>query len=82
MLGKIVVIKSILLPKLTYLFQSFSVPKHILKNINTMLFTFLWDGKSAKTKRSLLINQLKNGGLNMIDIESFCNTLKIKLIPC
>jgi len=78
MFGKIVVIKSILLPKFTYLFQSFSVPKHILKKINTMFFTFLSDGKSVKNKRSLSINQLENGGLNMIDIESFCNTLKIK----
>ena len=80
MFGKIVVIKSILLPKFTYLFQSFSFPKHILKKINTICFTFLWDGKSETIKRSLLINQLENGVLIMIDIESFCNTLKIKWV--
>ena len=68
MFGKIVVIKSFLLPKFTYLFQSFSVSKHILNKINTMFFTFLWDGKSEKNKRSLSITQLENGGLNMIDI--------------
>ena len=76
--GKIVVIKSILLPKVTYLIQSCVVTKHVTKQINLMLFKFLGGGKNEKIKRSVLINNTEKGGINMTDFHSFCSMLKIK----
>ena len=51
------------------------VPKAVIKSINVMIFNFLWGGKN-KVKRSTVINNVKNGGLNMLDVESFFAALK------
>lgn len=51
MYGKIVVIKSILLPKFTYPFQSCVVPKYVINKINSIFFKFLWNGKSERNQK-------------------------------
>lgn len=78
--GKITVIKSILLPKFVFLFQSLVVPKHIIDTINKMFYEFLWSGKGEKVKRKTLIGDINAGGLKMIDLTSFIHSIKIKWI--
>jgi len=46
--GKLTIIKSLLLLKLSYLIQSIPTPKHELSTLNTMLFQFLWSNKREK----------------------------------
>ena len=53
MLGKIVVLKSMFLPRLTYLTQNIVTPKNITKRINSIMFNFLWSEKSEKLKEQL-----------------------------
>lgn len=76
--GKTVVIKSILLPKFIYLFQSSAVPANIISKLKSVFFKFLWGNKTEKIKRKILINTIEDGGINMVDVDSFCNMLKIK----
>ena len=78
--GKITVIKSILLPKFVYLFQSLTTPKHIIDTLNKILYEFLWSGKGEKIKRKTLIGDIQDGGLKMIDIPSFVKSIKLKWI--
>ena len=47
-----------------------------IKEVNKLLYSFLWNGKGDKIKRNIIINEYQNGGLRMIDIESFCKSLK------
>jgi len=47
-----------------------------LKEINSLFYDFLWNGKGDKIKREVMINNYAKGGLNMIDIESFNKGLK------
>ena len=42
-----------------------------------MFYKFIWYGKRDKIKRSMLMNDYKNGGLKMIDPKSFCIYLKV-----
>ena len=42
-----------------------------------MFYKFIWYGKRDKIKRSMLMNEYKNGGLKMIDPKSFCRYLKV-----
>ena len=44
------------------------------------MFQFLWDGKPDKIKRNLIIQDYSKGGLKMVEIYSYINSLKIKWI--
>ena len=80
-MGKITVIKSLALP--IYI-QSLTVlpnpPDYILKDIEKMFFSFLWNKKPDKIKRKVIIGNYERGGLKMPHIESFCWSLKMSWI--
>ena len=38
---------------------------------------FIWNNKPAKIKHSILINDIKDGGLKLLDPKSFCEALKL-----
>ena len=54
--------------------------QYYLKEIHRLFFNFLWDGKGDKIKRSEMTNDYENGGLNMLDIQTFNRALKAKWI--
>ncbi|XP_060586418.1 uncharacterized protein LOC132742114 [Ruditapes philippinarum] len=80
MYGKVQIIKSLLIPKFTYLFHSLVVPESIVKEINTMIFKFLWDNKQEKVKRATLIGNKLQGGIDMLDLDSYITSLKLKWV--
>ena len=80
LLGKITVIKSLLASQLVYVLSPLPTPNGYLKEINSLLYNFLWDGKGDKIKRTQMINDYTKGGLKMLDIVSFNNALKAKWV--
>ncbi len=79
-LGKIVVIKSIILPKLTHLFVSLPKPSPVwLKKLEKMLFHFIWN-HNDRIARAQLIQDYSLGGLRMVHIESFIKSMKLSWI--
>ena len=77
-LGKITVIKTFLLSQLNHIFLALPNPTpELMKEINTILFKFLWDNKPDKLKRNQVTLPTSKGGLNMINIEQFIASLKI-----
>ena len=79
-LGKIVVIKSIILPKLTHLFVSLPKPSFDwLKELEKILYQFIWD-HNDRIQRCQLIQDYSMGGLRMIHIESFIDSMKLSWI--
>ena len=75
-LGKISVVKSLIISKLNYVCTVLYTPKAILKEVNSILFSFLWGGND-KVKRKAIISNLSEGGLKMIDFESFVHAKSI-----
>ena len=67
--GKVTIIKSLIIPKLVYISSLLPTPKEIIQELNQLLFKFLWKG-TAKVTTLSAINEYKNGGLKMIDLES------------
>ena len=51
-----------------------------LKETDALLYDFLWNGKGDKVKRTEMINDYDEGGLKMIDIQSFNKSLKMKRV--
>ena len=47
-----------------------------IKEVNKLFYVFLWNRKGDKIKRDIIINDYSNGGLKMIDIQSFSTSLK------
>lgn len=79
--GKILLIKTLALPKLTYVSTVLPNPsKEFIKKVENELFGFVWKKKPDKIKRTILYNTFENGGLKMVDYESFCHALKISWI--
>ena len=80
LLGKIAILKSLVVSQIVYLLSSLPSPPGVIKEINCLLYDFLWDSKGDKIKRTEMINEYNKGGLKMIDLQSFNELLKIKWI--
>ena len=76
LLGKIVVLKSLVASQLVYILSPLQTKHHAINEINKLFFKFLWNDKGDKIKRKVMINDYSEGGLKMIDITSFNKSLK------
>ena len=76
--GKRLINNQILLSKLWYIGQLFTIPKNIKKQIETMIYDFLWEKKKILLPRHLTQFPIWKGGLGILDIDTQLNALKIK----
>ena len=60
--GKVTIIKSFLIPKFVYACSLLPTPKELVKQLNQLLFKFLWKGTDKVTRLST-INEYEEGGL-------------------
>ena len=72
--GKITIIKSLCLSKLNNILLNCEHDDENLKYINRLFYNFIW-GKRDRIKRNVLINSIEDGGVNMVNIESHCESL-------
>ena len=78
LMGKIAILKR--LSQLVYVLSPLPLNVKAIKEVNKLLFAFLWNGKGDKIKRNTIINDYSNGGLKMIDIVSFSTSFKATFI--
>jgi hypothetical protein len=78
-IGKIMVLKMLAIPKLIYPSSLLVIPDNLIKDINKIMYNFIW-GSRDKIKRCAIINVYEKGGLQMIDIESQFHALKASWI--
>ena len=53
-----------------------SPPSKIIKQVNSVIFSFLWNGKDKVTRLSS-INSYEDGGIKMTDIESLVKSVRL-----
>ena len=70
------VITSLLIPKFVYISSLLPTPKELVKDLNRLLFKFLWKG-TDKVTRASTINDFEYGGLKMIDLDSMIVSLRL-----
>ena len=75
-LGKIQIIKTFAIPKLMFRASVIPIPNDLVKEVNSIFYTFIWNGKD-KVKRCALISNIDNGGLKMLDIESMISARRV-----
>ena len=66
LIGKIRVLKSLVASQLVYVLSSLHTNAKVIKEINKLFYSFLWNGKGDKIKRDIIINDYPNGGLKII----------------
>ena len=74
--GFILVWQSDLIPKLLYVSAILETPEEIIKQMERMVYKFLWKGPDKVTRLSV-INSLKNGGLNLTDLETQIKAIRL-----
>ena len=77
--GKITIIKSLLLPKMLYVFSILPTSGDFIKQLNTIIYNFLWKGPD-KIARQAAINDLEFVGLNVTDIETLIKATRLAWI--
>ena len=76
-LGKLTIVKTVIVPKLTHLFMSLPNPsQNFLQELIKILFKFVWDNKPEKVKRSIITQDYAIGGLKMINLTNYIISLK------
>lgn len=81
-IGKITVIKTILLSKLVHLFAALPIGRNqnLISELELTLYKYIWCGKPDKVSRKLITQDFAKGGLKMINIHNFIKSLKVTWI--
>ena len=80
-IGKIVILKSLALSQLIFLLSVLpSPPEPFMKEIDDIIYSFLWDKKPDKLSRRTIIGDYSQGGLKMFHFPSVNAGLKIAWI--
>ena len=72
--GKVTIIKSLVLPKLILISSLLPTPQTIIKEVNQLIFNFLWKGKVTRLST---INIYEEGGLKGRDLDSVIKALRL-----
>ena len=70
------IIESLLIPILVYTSSLLPTPANIIKQVEHIIYTFLWKGKDKMTRLSA-VNKFEGGGIKMIDIDSMVKALSL-----
>ena len=79
-MGKVTVVKTLALPILVHIFTVLPNPLDcVFKEIDTVIYRFIWNGKIDKVKRSVLITTYENEGLKVPNAKLFAESLKTNM---
>ena len=77
LLGRIQIVKTFAIPKFMYKASLISVSEDLIKDVNKLLYGFIWKGND-KIKRTALSNDIENGGLKMLDVQSMILSQRVE----
>ena len=75
--GKVLIIKALALSKFQYLASLVTIPDHVIKQVSSIIYDFIWNGKTDKVKRNLFEQEFKNGGYKMINFTDLITASSI-----
>ena len=80
-LGRVAVLKSLIVSKLVHLWLLLPNPPDDFTNgLQKMCFKFIWKNKQDRISRTTVVKNVLKGGLGVIDIRQFANSLKLSWI--
>ena len=80
-IGRNTIVKSLALSQLVFLFTVLpDPPDHFIKELEKVIYDFIWGGTPDKIKRTTMISNICDGGLRTTHIASFIKSLKCSWI--
>jgi hypothetical protein len=77
-IGKVAILKSLILSKLIYLWIMLpNPPDEMIKQLQLLCYKFVWDNKNDKVKRTVSTHAIQNGGLGIPHLETYIKSLKL-----
>lgn len=80
LLGRAQIIKTYIISQLLYVSSVLDVPEDIIKEVDNIIFKFIWNNKKAKLRRSVLKRDIGEGGLKIPDFETMLQTSQLKWV--
>lgn len=81
LMGRIQIIKTFIISQFLFICSVTPIPDRYVKEINNMVYNFIWKGGKDKIKRSTLVSKYENGGLNAPDIQKMIEVSRIQWVP-
>lgn len=78
--GRILLTKAEGISRLTYAALALHVSDKTLKEIDKILFDFVWKNRSHYLRKAIVMNPYEKGSLNFLDFQTLNNTFKINWI--
>ena len=79
-MGKITVLKTMIMSKFIHIFPVLQISESFVHKLHIMLFKFLWNNKPDKVKRQTVCCDYLMGGLKMINVHAFIESLKVSSV--
>ena len=80
LIGRIQIIKTFIMSQFSYVTSVITIPDTYLKEINNLIFKFIWKNKKDKIKRNQMHSNIDKGGLKVPDIFSIVRTSRVTWI--
>jgi hypothetical protein len=75
--GKTLIIKAYALSQILYVSALLPVPTDIVERVEQLVYEFLWNGKTHKVKRNIIIQSYRRGGHKMVYFRSMITAQKV-----
>jgi exonuclease III len=78
--GKVTILKTLAMSQLVYPLSMLKAPGWVVDEAESYFYKFLWNGKPDKVSRKTVIQNIEDGGIKMIDVDSMAMALKCVLV--
>ena len=78
--GKALVLKSLVISKFLHISNLIPISDEYIKEIEQLLYEFLWNGKTHKVRKSIIVQDYCRGGIKMIDLRTMIAVQKLKWV--
>lgn len=80
LIGRAQIIKTFIISQLLYVSSALDVPEDIIKEVDKLIFKFIWNNKKAKLRKSVLKRDIREGGLKIPDFKTMLQASRIKWV--
>ncbi len=80
LIGRILIVKIFAISQFTYLANLTTFSDDRVRQINEVINNYIWNGKTCKVKKNIMIKDQQFGGLRMPDLKSIIVVQKLKWI--
>ena len=67
--GKILIVKSLALSKFHFISSVVRIPSEIINRVNSIMYEFIWGGRTDRVRRAIFEQDFEKGGYKMINFK-------------